>query len=206
MKDQIKKSGGGCYGRGDAIGISYSHDIWVHHTTLSNYCDGLLDIVKGSYNVTASWNRFQNHEKAILISSSKFDGNLDKNITVTLHHNYFFNNLVRQPRARFALVDMYNNYIHNWRAGASAYSLYSQFIIENNIYEADVKKKATSNQELPGDPAPGSARAIGNLELNGAVVSGYTPENVFQRPYTINIDTADEDLKNKVKNLSGPRQ
>ena len=50
--------------------------------------DGLLDIGSGSDLVTVSWNRFNGHDKTMLIGSSDKAAALDAGkLRVTLHHN-----------------------------------------------------------------------------------------------------------------------
>ena len=76
-------------GDNDAIQIKHgAHDIWIHHVSLSNYGDGLIDITRAATDVTISWCKFSNHRKVMLIGSDP-DQTDDRNIRVTLHHNWF---------------------------------------------------------------------------------------------------------------------
>ena len=53
----------------DAIQVKGGNNIWVHHCSFSNYSDGLLDLTKGTRDVTVSWNKFSKHDKVLLISA-----------------------------------------------------------------------------------------------------------------------------------------
>lgn len=67
--------------------------------------------MRGSNYVTVSWNRFQNHDKNMLIGNG--DGHVADDtgkLKVTLHHNRFDGILQRSPRVRFGQVDVYNNH------------------------------------------------------------------------------------------------
>lgn len=194
-------------GTGDAIQIRNSKRIWVHHVTLTSFCDGLLDITNGSSDVTVSWSKFQHHSKTMLIGNSADRGETDKNITATISHNVFSDLVQRMPRVRFGKVDVYNNYYYNWHSYTIGSSLDSQVIVENNIFEPGSQ---TSRDELEiitnrvgDDPRGGFARATGNLLINGAREKSINPDNVFNRPYAANIETATESLKNKLLEEAG---
>ncbi|GAB2300519.1 hypothetical protein Dimus_034561 [Dionaea muscipula] len=76
-------------GRGhdvDAIQIKpNSKHIWIDRCTLKDYSDGLLDIGKGSTDITVSRCHFSQHNKTMLIGAdpSNID---DRCIRVTIHH------------------------------------------------------------------------------------------------------------------------
>ena len=108
--------------------------------------DGELDITNASDLVTVSWNRFQNHDKTMLIGSSDTGttatGDRGK-LRVTLHHNLFDNLGQRAPRVRFGQVHVYNNlykivntpnYGYSWGVGIE-----SQIYAENNYFKTDDK-------------------------------------------------------------------
>ena len=144
----------------DSISLRDTINVWIDHNTFRdrttldklapNYFgvlfqqhDGLLDITNASDYVTVSWNRFENHDKVMLIGSS--DGaNADRNhLKVTLHHNLFEGTGQRTPRVRFGQVHIYNNYykvINNpvysyaWGVGIE-----SQIYAENNHFTTDHK-------------------------------------------------------------------
>jgi pectate lyase len=111
----------------DAISLRDSNNVWIDHNTFEdretadatqpNYFgvlyqvhDGLVDITNASDLVTVSWNRLQNHDKAMLIGSSDSAVADRGRLRVTLHHNYFKDIGQRSPRVRFGQVHLYNNY------------------------------------------------------------------------------------------------
>ena len=99
----------------DSISLRDTRNAWVDHNTFADretadstlpvhfgvlyqVHDGLLDITNASDLVTVSWNRFENHDKVMLIGSS--DGataDIGK-LRVTIHHN-LFENTASAPRA-----------------------------------------------------------------------------------------------------------
>ncbi|KAE9617739.1 putative pectate lyase [Lupinus albus] len=74
---------------GDAIRLVTASKIWIDHNTLYNCQDGLLDVTRGSTNVTVSnnWFRFQN--KVMLLGHD--DGYIRDHkmkVTVVIRHGY----------------------------------------------------------------------------------------------------------------------
>ncbi len=142
----------------DAVSLRDSNHVWIDHNifrdrtttddTLPNYFgvlfqahDGLLDITNGSNYVTVSWNRFENHDKVMLIGSSDSGStaNADRGkLNVTLHHNLFEDVGQRAARVRFGKVHIYNNfykisnpenYVYTWGDGIE-----SAVYAENNFF------------------------------------------------------------------------
>ncbi|MEV6958366.1 pectate lyase [Streptomyces sp. NPDC051207] len=112
----------------DAVVVYGSTHVWIDHNTLTDgrhpdsslpthygevyqQHDGLLDVVRGSDYVTASWNSFKDHDKTMLIGNSDSAAATDTGrLKVTLHHNRFEGIVERAPRVRFGQVDAYNNH------------------------------------------------------------------------------------------------
>ncbi|WP_425246573.1 pectate lyase family protein [Streptomyces sp. NEAU-NA10] len=112
----------------DAVVVYGTDHVWIDHNTFTDgrypdserpvyfgkvfqQHDGLTDIVRGSNYVTVSWNRFQDHDKNMLIGNSDSTAALDSGkLKVTMHHNRFEGILQRSPRVRFGQVDVYNNH------------------------------------------------------------------------------------------------
>ncbi|SPF00662.1 pectate lyase family protein [Streptomyces sp. MA5143a] len=112
----------------DAVVVYGTHHVWLDHNTFTDgrhpdserpvhfgkvfqQHDGLTDIVRGANHVTVSWNRFENHDKNMLIGNSDGSASQDAGkLKVTLHHNRFEGILQRSPRVRFGQVDVYNNH------------------------------------------------------------------------------------------------
>lgn len=120
----------------DAIEVVRSNLVWIDHTTLRNFPDGLLDIKyapQEKTRVTASWNRFENHNKTMLIGLHKQHAINDRNIYVTLHHNYFAATGQRHPRVSQGYVHVYNNVLL-WKVrGAQSYDN-ARLLMEGNFF------------------------------------------------------------------------
>ncbi|KMS71944.1 pectate lyase [Streptomyces viridochromogenes] len=132
MWDPTDDNGNGDLGawnsRYDAVVVHGSDHVWIDHNTLTDgryldseapvyfdrvfqQHDGLADIVRGSNYVTVSWNRFDNHDKNMLIGNGDSLAAVDAGkLKVTMHHNRFEGILQRSPRVRFGQVDVYNNH------------------------------------------------------------------------------------------------
>lgn len=128
----------------DLIKLNNSTHVWVDHCSFSDGgadpsssdFDGTLDICKGSDFITVSYCRFFNHSKNILMSSSDGSGNSDTDkLRTTFHHNHFEGTFQRNPRVRFGIVHVYNNYY----TGNSIYSIAScenaKVLVEDNYFE-----------------------------------------------------------------------
>jgi pectate lyase len=106
----------------DGITIDHCHHVWIDHCELFSKTgngigvdtyDGLLDIKKGSHNVTVSWCYFHDHMKTLLMGHSDNNGDQDINLQATFHHNWFSNTDGRNPSLRFGHIHYYNNYLEN---------------------------------------------------------------------------------------------
>ncbi|GAB2962502.1 polysaccharide lyase family 1 protein [Streptomyces pseudoechinosporeus] len=112
----------------DTVVVYGSDHVWLDHNTFTDgrypdserpvyfgkvfqQHDGLTDIVRGSNYVTVSWNRYENHDKNMLIGNGDGLAAIDAGkLKVTMHHNRFDGILQRSPRVRFGQVDVYNNH------------------------------------------------------------------------------------------------
>lgn len=73
---------------GDAIRMLTSSKIWIDHNTLYDCPDGLIDVTRGSTDITISNNWFRHQDKVMLLGHD--DGFLrDKNMRVTVAFNNF---------------------------------------------------------------------------------------------------------------------
>ena len=151
----------------DSISMRDSNHIWINHNTfidrdtaddnlpyyfgvLYQVHDGQLDITNASNYVTASWNRFENHDKVMLIGSSDSASADRGKLKVTLHHNLFENLGQRAARVRFGMVHIYNNYykisnaenyVYSWGVGIESY-VYAQ----NNFFWVNPSTGFTPDQ------------------------------------------------------------
>lgn len=128
----------------DADGIQIkpnSRHIWIDRCSLSDFCDGLIDISRSSTDITISRCHFANHNKTVLIGADPSHIG-DRCMQVTIHHCFFDGTRQRHPRVRFGKVHLYNNYTRNWAIYAVCASVESQVYSQCNIYEAGHKKIA----------------------------------------------------------------
>lgn len=142
----------------DSISLRDSNNVWIDHNrfedrktaddlqpqhfgVLYQVHDGLVDITNASDLVTVSWNRFGNHDKAMLIGSSDGASADRGKLRVTIHHNVFEGIGQRAPRARFGQVHLYNNfydvrdtpsYQYTWGVGIE-----SAIYAEENFFVAE---------------------------------------------------------------------
>lgn len=145
----------------DMISLRYVDHAWVDHnsfmdkdtadSTAPTYFgrhfemhDGELDITNAADLVTVSWNKFQNHDKTMLIGSSDSGATAtgDKGkLRVTIHHNLFDHLGQRTPRVRFGQVHVYDNYFlitNNPKYGYTfGVGVESAIYAENNAFTTD---------------------------------------------------------------------
>jgi pectate lyase len=151
----------------DSISLRDSNHVWIDHNTfkdvdtadisLPHYFgvlyqvhDGLVDITNASNYVTVSWNRFENHDKVMLIGSSDNAPADVGKLKVTLHHNLFEDLGQRVARVRYGQVHIYNNfykisnpdnYVYSWGVG-----IQSAIYAENNYFWVNPSAGITPDQ------------------------------------------------------------
>ena len=189
----------------DAIRVKYeSKRVWIHRVSLENSVDGLIDITRGATDITVSWCRFQTHRKTMLISGNH-EHEVDKNIRVTVHHNYFNKTYSRHPRVRLGKVHVYNNYFREVGSYAIGCSHLAQCVSERNLF--DQVPDPIVNQ-IGGDPEAGFVKSIGDWVSGNRVAQEFFPEQVYdpRDSYNYEADEANEDLMDWVKEEAGWRR
>lgn len=131
-----------------------SRDVWVDHMDLSRMSDRLLNVKNGSTDVTISWTKFHNSNKVMLlnnITSKNLFQNYDRDsiARVTLHHNYFFNTVQRNPRGQFGTFHLFNNLLENWDFYGMSFSLEARALVEGNIFNNTVQRKCVEPAFFP---------------------------------------------------------
>jgi pectate lyase len=175
----------------DAISLRNTDHVWVDHNlfvdrqtadeSLPHYFgvlyqvhDGLLDITNASDFVTVSWNRFEHHDKVMLIGSSDSAAADQGKLNVTLHHNLFEDLGQRVPRVRFGQVHVYNNYylirnpesyVYSWGVG-----IQSRIYAEQNFFEVHRHADVTPDRFL--SVLNGTAIFATDTQLNARSRSG----------------------------------
>lgn len=131
-----------------------SRDVWVDHLDLSRMSDRLLNVKNGSTDVTISWTKFHNSNKVMLlnnITSKNLFENYERDsiARVTLHHNYFFNTVQRNPRGQFGTFHLFNNLLENWDFYGMSFSLEAKALVEGNIFNNDAKRQCVEPEFFP---------------------------------------------------------
>jgi pectate lyase len=131
-----------------------SRDVWVDHLDLSRMSDRLLNVKNGSTDVTISWTKFHNSNKVMLLnnitSKNLFQNYARDSIArVTLHHNYFFHTVQRNPRAQFGTFHLFNNLVENWDFYGMSFSLEAKALLEGNIFNNDSQRKCVEPEFFP---------------------------------------------------------
>ncbi|MED6183221.1 hypothetical protein PIB30_036010 [Stylosanthes scabra] len=121
---------------GDAIRLVTASKIWIDHNTLHDCQDGLLDVTRGSTDVTISNNWFRNQDKVMLLGHD--DGYIrDQNMKVTVVYNHFGPNCnQRMPRIRHGYAHVANNLYQGWMQYAIGGSKEPSLKSQSNLFIA----------------------------------------------------------------------
>ena len=119
----------------DAIAFKTSHHIWIDHCDLSASDDGLLDMTVGSDLMTASWNRFANHNKTSIINSGTQHSEDKGKERISYHHNHFTNTKQRNPRVGYGLGHLWNNLYEGIRSYCIGYFDGARLRVENSCFK-----------------------------------------------------------------------
>jgi pectate lyase len=154
----------------NAILLSGATNVWINRCTLSDSADLLIDITKGSDNVTISYCKFSSSgtgsagHYAILIGNEE-NSTLDVDkLHVTIHHCVFTGKLMeRMPSVRYGKVHIFNNYYNVDPTGCAnciRCRLFAELLIESNYFHNSVNpyEKFVYNDNVIW----GKARAVNN--------------------------------------------
>ncbi|MED6212156.1 hypothetical protein PIB30_080473 [Stylosanthes scabra] len=138
---------------GDAIRLVTASKIWIDHNTLHDCEDGLLDVTRGSTDVTISNNWFRNQDKVMLLGHD--DGYIrDQNMKVTVVYNHFGPNCNQSmPRIRHGYAHVANNLYQGWMQYAIGGSKEPSLKSQSNLFIApksgnkEVTWRESSNEE-----------------------------------------------------------
>jgi pectate lyase len=194
-------------GEKDAVSVEESHNVWIDHCSFTDSPsidlsggshDGQLDVKKGSFNVTLSYNYFTNHRKTCLLGHSTSETG-DAALRVTYYRNWFDGTYSRHPRARYGKAHILNNlYSSVGVVGADqgGYAVGStcgaSLLVEANYFEGTSRPTLISQvndplETLSGDPI-GYLKAMNNYAVNsGPIVeslSGYNFDPSESYSYT----------------------
>ncbi|KAM3327289.1 pectate lyase 1 [Capsicum chacoense] len=174
---------------GDAIRMLTSYKIWIDHNTLYDCEDGLIDVTRGSTNITISNNWFRTQNKVMLLGHD--DGFLrDKNMKVTVAFNYFGPNCnQRMPRIRHGYAHVVNNVYKGWGSYAIGGSMNPSIKSQANYFFAKGGRNEVTWKQESGE-VEGNFQSVKDVFANGACFNGsgsgrdavrpnYTPEQAF---------------------------
>ncbi|KAK2655207.1 hypothetical protein Ddye_008259 [Dipteronia dyeriana] len=121
---------------GDAIRLVSASKVWIDHNTLYQCEDCLIDITRGSTDVTISNNWLRNQDKVMLRGHD--DGYIrDKNMKVTVTFNHFGPNCnQRMPRVRHGFAHLANNFYQGWTKYAIGGSMSPSIKSQSNLFIA----------------------------------------------------------------------
>lgn len=190
----------GSAGANDGISVNGSTNVFITKCTVYDCTDGLIDIAKGSDNVTVSWCKFyytrnNGHNFANLIGSSDTDAG---GYRITFHHNWWSTGCKqRMPADRFGPFHLYNNY---WDCAGNDYCStarnVTQMLAQNNYYQGVKNPLAKEgNAKL---------KTSGNIFNNCTGTMATSNDSVFTPPYGYVLD-ATTDVPNRVRNGAGNR-
>jgi pectate lyase len=224
---------GHCTQNGDVVNTSSKvvnpkgtytmHDVWIHHVEAFNGGDGLIDLRAGT-DYTVSWTHFHTHKKGLL-----WHNEVDM-MRVTAHHNFFDRISLRGPQFIAGQIHFFNNYQYHWYEYGAGGLGGAQFHSQANVYEARPGTICTPLSGSCADPNPcgdtdyqiskealvsewsagngiGYTKSVGDLALNGAVLSVNDPTKVFDPSavYGYTAEPATAALATKIKADAGPR-
>jgi len=181
-------------GEGDAITLLASHHIWVDHCDLSSErdnptagYDGLVDITHGSSYVTVSWTLFHDHKDTSLVghTSDVAQRAEDSALSVTYHHNLFFN-VQSGPRIRFGSAHVFSNHFQTVTAFGVASESFATVQVDHNVFEDDVPTPITTMYQ---DPNPGTMVEMSNIFPAGFTVDIMRPTDPMPPPYSFMSDS-----------------
>jgi pectate lyase len=193
--------------------INGTHDVWIDHNTFADYPDGLVDITRGSTDVTVSYNDFSDHVKVMLINGgmdSSEDRPPEEPVRVTVHHNLFDGTFVRNPKARWAEVHLFNNYFRDWgqdgRGVAVQADTDAEIYSESNVFDAGENNRDAMSSSAEAEPR-GRISSTGDLLEGGAQIQEYHSDQVFSpyEYYDASPEEASQQLTDEILAEAGVR-
>jgi pectate lyase len=173
---------------GDAIRMVTSSKIWIDHNTLHDCQDGLIDVTRGSTDITISNNWFRFQDKVMLLGHD--DGYVrDKNMKVTVAFNHFGPHCQqRMPRLRFGYAHVVNNLYLGWGIYAIGGTMNPNIKSQANLFIApkEGKKEITwahsvnSNFKSVHDVFENGASFRESSEEGSTMRPNYRPDQLFE--------------------------
>lgn len=177
---------------GDAIRLVTASKVWLDHITLYKCEDGLLDVTRGSTDITISNNWFRDQDKVMLLGHD--DGYLrDKNMKVTVMYNHFGPNCnQRMPRVRFGYAHVVNNLYQGWMQYAIGGSMNPSVKSQANLFIAPKSgnKEVTWRKSSNGQTGSWRFYSVSDVFENGAsfvqtAAGGAKPHYNHEQVFTV---------------------
>ncbi|KAL6568220.1 hypothetical protein OROHE_003904 [Orobanche hederae] len=184
---------------GDAIRMVTSTKVWIDHNTLTDCQDGLIDVTRGSTDITISNNRFKFQNKVMLLGHD--DGfRRDTNMRVTVAFNHFGPQCQqRMPRVRFGYAHVVNNLYLGWGQYAIGGSMNPNIKSQANLFIAPQGGNKESNNMIQvivfksivipmetqitwDSSANGRFKSINDVFENGALFKESVDKGAAMRP------------------------
>ncbi|MCF4139082.1 pectinesterase family protein [Streptomyces sp. Tue 6430] len=173
----------------DAIQMDGAHHVWINHNDLRHMADGLIDVRKDSTDVTVSWNKLSDDNKAFGI------GWTENVVTdITIHHNWIRETEQRNPSTdNAAHAHLYNNFLEDV-AGTTIKSSYGNYsrgrtkmVLENSYFQGvnnPVTKDSTATIVQKGNTFVGTSgrNESGGTAFDPKVFYSYTPDKTADVP------------------------
>lgn len=124
----------------DGISMQESRNVWVDHCTFESvnsekdYEDGSCDVTHATSGVTISWCHYIRTQKSSLVGHSN-SASADKDITITMHHNWFEDSNSRHPRVRFGKAHVFNNFYDNVTTYGVGSAYGAMVLVEHNSFD-----------------------------------------------------------------------
>ncbi len=173
----------------DAIQMDGAHHVWIDHNDLRNMADGLIDVRKDTTNVTVSWNKLSQDNKAFGI------GWTENVVTdITIHHNWIRETEQRNPSTdNAAHAHLYNNFLEDVAGTGinSSYGNYSRgatkMVLENSYFQGmknPVIKDSTASIVQKGNTFVGTSgrNESGGTAFDPKTYYAYTPDKTADVP------------------------
>jgi len=195
-----------------------SSNIWIHKNSFDLTGDSAFDVKRGARNITISFNRVVDVERASLHGSND-SREVNANITTTIHNNAFvtrdarffdFGNTGRRvPLIRRGTSHLFNNFFMNYRKNILSVRVGASVLFEDNAFlvNQDFMEKSSvdaSLAELSGQLITDIDR--GNFASSGVSVAFATRDCVIDTRARVAFAPASGRVRNLLADYSARSQ
>lgn len=190
----------------DAFAMRTSHHVWIDHCDFSACADGLLDSTVGSDYLTVSWTILHNHDKVSLMNGGTQHFEDVGKERGTYHHDWFRDNVQRNPRIGYGQGHVFNNYYTNISSYCVGYHTGASVLVESNYFLNSANPLNQMYSGVSWEAAYADAKSVGNLfvSCSGSTADtgkAFDPETYYT--YKFAADTA-ANVPAAVKSGAGP--